>query len=393
MALRELARSFFILFPSAPAAPVRLHSPAQPVPLPRKWWQTPAPPGKLPEDLPADGPLAAPLGQGLHLGCHPHLVAVLVEGGHPPELGRVDHIGVALAGAFRRQAHRLQHRIGLRGIGDLYCDHRHIAAPGIVDHLGNVAVGDNDLLALKGAQIGHPHGSGLHIALLTVHLDVIPHRKLIFKHEKKTGDHILHQALGAKADGNAADSGGDDEVVDQIPHPQLHQGHHQRHRVHQVPEGGAGQRHHRIGAFSAGLSAVIAGGVHHMAGEPGYQRQRKPGRQKDGRHLEHRPQCIGQQYPGIGHGLPEVAGELVPEGPQRSGNRRQQDWHERSLPFPFCSGFLRLFYQICLPWKRLSAKNQPFPLLEKRLDLPVPESAFYDSVSSSSAGRGGSSVS
>ena len=211
-------------------------------------------------DRQADAALHRPLLHRLHLAGDVDLHVRLLHGSHPQHLrlflGQVRVLARVLA---HRQVDQVQHLGGVRLIGDRQRHRRHRVALVVVDDPGDAAVGDDDLVALGRAQIGHPHGGGLHRPLHVVDLDVIPDRKLVFKNHEHSRDDVLDQALRAKADGKAADACGDEQVAQRLAHPQDAQHNQKGDEVDDVPRHTSQQGHQGARPLGRGSLALIFG--------------------------------------------------------------------------------------------------------------------------------------
>ena len=119
---------------------------------------------------------------------------------------------------FHRQADQLHHLAGVRLVGGGDGDRSHRIALVVVDDPLDGSVGDNNLVALHRAQIGHPHGGRLHRSLHIVDFDVVPDRELVFENHKHPRHHVPHQVLRTKTDGKASDSGGEQQVAQWFSH-------------------------------------------------------------------------------------------------------------------------------------------------------------------------------
>jgi len=120
---------------------------------------------------------------------------------------------------------------------------RRITDSAVVDHSGNGAVGQDDLLSLLVDKIGRAKGGCSDGAFHIADLYIISDGELAFKHQKQTGDYILDKALCTKADGKTADSCGDQKVLRRLSQIELIEDHQSCKEINRISCNTAQQRH------------------------------------------------------------------------------------------------------------------------------------------------------
>ncbi|CDN41521.1 hypothetical protein BN871_AI_00320 [Paenibacillus sp. P22] len=177
-------------------------------------------------DLPGDGSLRI-----RHAFRHDaQLVLRSRHGGYAEQLRRLDEVGVLHGGKHvLDQGCRLIQPVA---VGHVHIDDRERVVPRIVGHLRDRSIRDDMDFAGPALQPRRTQTDQLHGAFIGSRLDDVSDSELVLQDDEESGDDVLHQTLGAEADGQAKHACAGEQRADLDAHQGQHK--HRRNEIHHI---------------------------------------------------------------------------------------------------------------------------------------------------------------